>query len=456
MKVLTLEELRFEQTLSIVRIAPNNNTLELEYRNPEKMPTITVWVVAGDKTVIRQNYEVEETGSITIRELKNGIDYTVYLESNGKQSNRRLFRCGYIPGNVINYIHPEDYTYDISGRSPASPCLLRLEDGTLLASHDVYWGDGGQNLTLVFASQDNGETWHYRSYVFPCFWGKLFSKDNKLYIMGMSEEYGILQVFCSEDFGYTWSTPCEIMKAGDKTVGGPHKSAMPIVECAGRLWTAIDYGSWIAGGHASGAVSIAVDEDPMVSENWVVTEFLKYSEEWPGTVTGKSGGLLEGNMFVGKDGELYNILRYQTNGCIPNYGKAIILHYDKEKPSACPQFYKVIDFEGNLSKFTVQYDEGTKKYYSLVNRVISANLSQRNCLSLIASDNAEEWGIKREILNYQDNGWPEDYTKAAFQYVDFLFDKDDIIFASRTALNGAFSYHNANYITFHRIYEFAR
>jgi len=60
------------------------------------------------------------------------------------------------------------------------------------------------------------------------------------------------------------------------------------------------------------------------------------------------------------------------------------------------------------------------------------------------------------IINHEDNGWPEDSTKAAFQYVDWLFEGDNIIAISRTAINGAYNYHNANHITFHRFRNFRR
>ncbi len=43
-----------------------------------------------------------------------------------------------------------------------------------------------------------------------------------------------------------------------------------------------------------------------------------------------------------------------------------------------------------------------------------------------------------------------------FQYVDWLFDGDDLIFVSRTAYNGAHNYHDANHLTFHRVKNFAR
>ena len=55
-----------------------------------------------------------------------------------------------------------------------------------------------------------------------------------------------------------------------------------------------------------------------------------------------------------------------------------------------------------------------------------------------------------DIFDYRDcSPW-----KVGFQYVDFEFDGDDIIFLCRTAINNANSYHDSNYSTFHRIKNF--
>jgi hypothetical protein len=76
---------------------------------------------------------------------------------------------------------------------------------------------------------------------------------------------------------------------------------------------------------------------------------------------------------------------------------------------------------------------------------------QRNILSLTSSEDLLNWRIERDVLNYAENGWYEDVGKVGFQYADWQFDGEDIIFLSRTAINGAYSFHNANYLTFHRI-----
>ena len=53
-----------------------------------------------------------------------------------------------------------------------------------------------------------------------------------------------------------------------------------------------------------------------------------------------------------------------------------------------------------------------------------------------------------------------DTAKHGFQYVDWRFDGEDLIAACRTAFDddqgGAHNFHDANYLTFHRIADFRR
>jgi hypothetical protein len=50
------------------------------------------------------------------------------------------------------------------------------------------------------------------------------------------------------------------------------------------------------------------------------------------------------------------------------------------------------------------------------------------------------------------------FSNPGFQYADWLFDGDDLIAVVRTAFDdadgGADSFHNANFLTFHRIRNF--
>ena len=67
------------------------------------------------------------------------------------------------------------------------------------------------------------------------------------------------------------------------------------------------------------------------------------------------------------------------------------------------------------------------------------------------SENLTDWKLKKDVLNFENCGYHEDSEKVGFQYADFIFDKQDILFVSRTAVNNAENYHNSNHITFHCI-----
>ncbi|MDF2716383.1 MAG: glycosyl hydrolase repeat-containing glycosyl hydrolase [Paenibacillus sp.] len=454
-------------SLHVIRLAPGDGSLTVDWKDfddvQSKTSTYVLEYRLRNEPASAQRVPLSASfGSTTISGLVNGADYELFVEGRDPQSGAepaispiRLFRPGPVPGTVINYIHPEDYTFGFSGRSPASPSIVRLPDGNLLASHDIYWGLAGQNTSVVLRSRDEGVTWEYVTFLYPCFWGKLFLHRDRLYMIATSTEYGALLIGRSDDGGETWSEPSVLIEAGSREKGGPHKAPMPVIEYKGRLWTGIDYGSWSTGSHASGLVSVPADADLLDSASWTIMPFLPYDPSWPGAVVGDNkAGLLEGNAVVKPDGTLVNLLRYQTNGCTPSFGRAIMLAADADRPAEPLVFHKVIDFYGNLSKFTVYHDPVSAKYWSLVNRVKGPNNGQRNILTLVNSDDLENWHIVKDILNYDDNGWPEDAKKVGFQYVDWMFSGDDIYVASRTAINGAHNFHNANYLTFHRVGDF--
>ncbi len=453
--------------IAIERLAPGAGMVQVDWPvGPALSPTADWSLEIKERGATWETARLYQPApgscSAVIFELRNGVDYELRLrctapgaDGTAAESATRLVRPGPVPGVVVNYIHPEDYTYNSSGRSPASPSIAILPDGRYVASHDVYWGGHGQNLSMVFHSNDQGATWRYASSLYPCFWGKLFVHRGDLYMLATATEYGALLIRRSGDGGSTWSDPVEILPGGDRQTGGPHKAPVPVVEHHGRLWSAVEHGSWQLGSHDAGVVSVPVDADLLVPGNWTATPFLKYDPAWPGAIVGgDKPGVLEGNVVVTPAGTLVNILRYNTIGGTPNYGKAIMLDMDMDHPAAPLRFRQVIDFPGNNSKFTIRYDPVTNAYWALVNRVSSPNVRQRNILTLTRSHNLYDWEIVRDILNYEDNGWPEDNTKVGFQYVDWQFEGEDIIALSRTAINGAWNFHNANHITFHRISRF--
>jgi hypothetical protein len=101
--------------------------------------------------------------------------------------------------------------------------------------------------------------------------------------------------------------------------------------------------------------------------------------------------------------------------------------------------------------FTIRFDEQSKAYYTIASRIKSPEQKHaRNLLSLMRSRDLVEWEVVCDLLNFEGH----DPKKIGFQYVDFFFEGEDILFLCRTAINSAHNYHDANYSTFHRIKSF--
>lgn len=359
-----------------------------------------------------------------------------------------------VPGTVIAYLSKNDDTFDYSGQYLCSPSIARLSDGTLYASHDIYEnGIGNQNLTKIYRSVDDGESWNFVCDLYPCCWGKLFVVNDILYMVGTSTECGDLLVGRTLD-GENWSKPTMVLKGGNRLTGGVHKAPNPVLITDGKIYIPIEYGSWIIGGHRAGFVTADANADLLNADNYTVSNFIKYTKNFDGAVQGGDNpDWLEGNIVQKRDGELVNFMRYNTVGSNEPYGKAVMHNIDNENNTI--SVGKPVKFIGNMTKFDIIYDAATDKYLSLVNKVTNGNPNQRNVLTLVSSSDLESWCDNGDILNYEDNGWAERDDKAAFQYVDFIIVGKDIYFVSRTALNGADSYHNSNYITFHKIPDYA-
>lgn len=386
--------------------------------------------------------------------VQNDTDYEVQIDAfaGGKRIGKALsrwVRCHGVPGSVVSYVHQDDHSFSYSGRSTATPGILRLPSGELLCSHDMYWPDAPQNLTKIFSSMDDGKTWSFVCDVIPCFWGKLFYHQGAVYLLGCETECGALLLGKSTDDGRTFSKPITIYPGGTRRTGGPMRSSLPVISYKGRLWTSMDVGSYPLGYHDTVIVSADETMDLMNPKAWTCSKPLHYNPEWPGASKGAPlTGFLEGNMIVGPQGQLYDLMRYETRGGDPSFGLAGLVEMDPEHPESMPRFVQFVNFPGNLSRFTVMKDG--EDYYALVSRVLDEPTYYRGRLSLITSKDLINWTVVRDVLDIKgldDEEWPN---KTAFQYPDAFIENGTIYAALRTALYGAYNYHNANYITFHK------
>jgi hypothetical protein len=273
--------------------------------------------------------------------------------------------------------------------------------------------------------------------------------------MGTSKEYGFVVIRKSTDGGKTWTTPKDDttgLLLGD---GKYHCAPMPVVEHQGRLWRAMEDamgpGGW--GSHfRTFMMSAPVDADLLRASSWTSTNKLERNPKWLG---GKFGGWLEGNAVVTPQGKLVNILRVHNR---PDGDTAAMVHIsaDGKKSSFDPET-GFVAFPGGSVKFVIRHDPKSKHYWSLANFIPPKQKNPepdrtRNTLALIRSADLKKWEVRAVLLHHPDKA------KHGFQYVDWQFDGDDLIAASRTAyddgIGGAHNQHDANYMTFHRIAQF--
>ena len=423
----------------ICRVVPYEYQIHFEWLGEEETEYSVYYRKRGEEDFI---FYSEISGSeCDIEGLDTETDYEFYVMAGDKKSLVRLARTGKSIGTVVNYLHPDDEVYSFSGRYLCSPSLVRHPDGFLLASMDLYHGGSPQNLTLIFRSDDDGETWHYVSELMPCFWGKLFIHKNELYMLSVNTEYGDLLIGKSVDGGKTFSAPVTLLRGANGKNGEPgiHKNPENIFRFNGRIYESLEWGTYSGKcRHTAMVMSCDENDDLLVPENWSFTEPLPYSAG--------VGENIEGTIVMDRKGRLLDILRVCDEG-----GKAIVYEIDKEDYEAPVTHVGFMPFPAHCSKFMIKYDDVSDKYYSVATRIYAGNnCFRRNLLSLMVSNDLESWEVATDLYDFR--GVDDEHI--GLQYVDFEFEGDDIIYLCRTAFNNANSFHDTNYTTFHRIKNF--
>ena len=425
----------------ICRLAPSDFSITLE------------WLDLGNGTAhtlfyrVRGTEEWNQTAATTNEMTLNGLacdtEYELFMESEvGKRSNVRLARTGAIPTgtSVINYLHPEDEQYLSSGRFLCSPSLARTGTGRLIAGMDVFGPAMGQNLTLLFFSDDDGQSWHYLCDLFPFYWSNLFFHQNALYIMGLTTEYGNLQISRSLDNGVTWENPTTIQYGTNVlcATGGVCREPMHLTEYNGRFYTSIGFGAWKAGGHNPAVLSIAADADPMVAENWSISDYLPFGGKWQEDA-GVKGDTIEGNLVKAPDGALYNYMRWKK-------GELLKLRVNTEDLDAPLEYGAIEAAPTSNSMFRIiPHKDG---YLFVSNRMSNVQMEfSRNALALFETKDLKEYHLVRDIINFED----QNPRKFGFQYPSFVKEENTLYLSIRSAFNNADSFHNSNYILFTKI-----
>jgi hypothetical protein len=359
-----------------------------------------------------------------------------------------------VPGVVV------DHSPASSGIYIGSPSLAVLPNGDYVASHDEFGPKSTEQtraVSHVFLSRDRGANWKKLSTVDGAFWSTLFTYRGALYLLGPDKHYGNVLVRRSLDGGLTWTSPTNGTTGLLRGAGQYHCAPMPVIEHAGRLWRAMEWRNPpVAWGinYRAGMLSVPLDADLLQATNWTCGNFLPSDRAWNG---GDMGAWLEGNAVVTPAGELVNVLRVQTKSADE---KAAIVRISPDgKIASFDPATGFVKFPGGAKKFTIRFDPQTKRYWTLASIVLDRDRADnpgsiRNTLALTSSPDLLNWEVRCVLLHHTDTA------KHGFQYVDWLFDGEDIIAVCRTAFDdgqgGAHNHHDANFLTFHRFANFRR
>ncbi|MDP4284581.1 MAG: exo-alpha-sialidase [Bacteroidota bacterium] len=361
-----------------------------------------------------------------------------------------------VPGIVV------DHSPALSGLYIGSPSICILPNGDYIASHDFFGPKSSEHtlgITWIFCSSDKGITWKKISEIKGQFWSTIFVHNNYLYIIGTSCNYGNLIIRRSLDGGISWTNP-DTNQHGLLRIGNYHTAPTPVITYKGRIWRAMEHAINLPGASSKtlSAFMISADAnaDLLKASSWSQSNELPFDSTY---LNGSFGGWLEGNAVIDSKGNICDILRVATE--ITGKEFASIIHVSKNgRESTFDPKSGFINFPGGSKKFTIRYDPESKLYWTLSNYISAGfrnmkNTSAiRNTLALCSSKDLIYWKVNRIVLQNSD------YTKHGFQYVDWQFDDNDLIILSRTAFDDgseeAHSFHDANFLTFHRIKKFRK
>lgn len=358
------------------------------------------------------------------------------------------------PGVVIAHRAAGDEIY------VGSPGIVILPDGAYLAKYDEFGPKSSAAdaaVTIILRSDDRGLSWQELVRLPGVFWATLFGHRSEVYLLGTNRGGGDVIIRKSTDGGHTWTQPQDARSGILLNDVRYHCAPVPVVEHNGRLWRAMED---LEGDRSRGfgpqfrtfMMSAPIDADLLNADSWTSSNRLSRGAGW---LDGRFNGWLEGNAVVTPSGEIATVLRTTIREW--DSRAAMVRISDDGTTAAFDPATGFVELPGGTKKFSIRKDPVSQRYWSLTNprlppyRDISAG-GVRNTLALVSSADLRTWKTHCVLLHH------DDPKKHGFQYVDWVFDGDDLVAVCRTAYDdefgGAHNFHDANFLTFHRITDF--
>ena len=212
---------------------------------------------------------------------------------------------------------------------------------------------------------------------------------------------------------------------------------------------------WVPKYFQACVISAPDDCDLLQASNWTMSNHLPFDyRQVPDQtlVNPDYSGWLESSIVEGPDGQLNSLRRMHL--ARPNKAALCTISDDGSRIDFDYET-GIIDMPAAPSKFKVDFDPVSGMYVSLCNEVLGHWRSTRNRLVMACSRDLRHWKTCRLLMwDMSGKDWQTSLLNIGFQYTDWQFDGDDIIYLTRTAYNGAHSFHDANYITYNVIKDF--
>ncbi len=341
-----------------------------------------------------------------------------------------------------------DYTQHtyVNYYSPAV-CTVQEPDGrtAIYLSHEISELRNHAEIatcTVLKRSTDGGRTWEQLAHVDDMRWASLLELNGRLLLEGNRLSTGNVQLAIYDPAGGSLRT-AEL----DLQVAGSAPCAAAVAN--GRIYFA----------HNHAVISACIADDLCKTGSWTVsndpnrliTRADYEARTGKRTDPKKQFCFEEGNVVLGPDGALYAMYRIDAS---PTWGQAAIFRLSPDGAVLSPveECRGIIEFPSNQSKFCIRRDSRTGLYLTLTSFPTAAYTHQRNVLGLAVSADLLHWEavevllVDRQMMNTMHSVYAH-----AFQYVDFAFAGDDLLFVVRESAGETCSYHDGKFVTLYTL-----